>query len=200
MKSRFKIGRRNVLQGMAAGMVTGMGLSSTSGPALAAGIGALNSELRLRLAGQELPFTPILPPTGAETLQILVSLKHQQMLVYAGEMEIGRSEISTGKPGKETPHGIFSVISKHEFRWSNLYEREPMPFMQRLTWSGIAMHAGELPGYPASHGCVRMPGEFARQLYDLETADRHVVISQDPASPLMVANSALPKLASGSSD
>lgn len=113
------------------------------------------------------------------------------MQVYSGERKIGFSPVSSGKRGKETPHGIFSVLRKHKFRWSNLYVREPMPFMQRLTWSGIALHAGELPGYPASHGCIRMPDEFAKQLYELETNDRHVIIADSPANPVAVKHSNL---------
>ncbi len=118
------------------------------------------------------------------------------MQVFSGQRQIGFSPISSGKPGKETPHGIFSVLRKHKFRWSNLYVREPMPFMQRLTWSGIALHAGELPGFPASHGCVRMPDEFAKQLFDLETSDRHVIIADTPAKPVSVAHAGLLKPAS----
>ena len=129
------------------------------------------------------PFTPIKAPAPSETLQVLISIRNQTMRVYSGEREIGFSPVSSGKRGKGTPHGIFSVLRKHKFRWSNLYVREPMPFMQRLTWSGIALHAGELPGYPDSHGCVRMPDEFAKQLFQLETSDRHVVIARDPARP-----------------
>jgi hypothetical protein len=137
------------------------------------------------------PFTPIKTPSTDETLQVLISIRKQSMLVYSGERQIGFSPISSGKPGNETPHGIFSVLRKHKFRWSNLYAREPMPFMQRLTWSGIALHAGELPGYPASHGCVRMPDEFAKQLFELETRDRHVIIADTPANPVGVEHSGL---------
>ena len=113
------------------------------------------------------------------------------MRVYAGERQIGFSPISSGKRGKGTPQGIFSVLRKYKFRWSNLYVGEPMPFMQRLTWSGIALHAGELPGYPASHGCIRMPDVFAKQLYELETSDRHVIIADNPAKPEAVKHSSL---------
>lgn len=142
------------------------------------------------------PFTPIQTPSTAETLQVLISIKQQSMQVFSGQRQIGFSPISSGKSGKETPHGIFSVLRKHKFRWSNLYVGEPMPFMQRLTWSGIALHAGELPGYPASHGCVRMPDEFAKQLFDLETSDRHVIISDRPATPVGVQHAGLLKPAS----
>lgn len=113
------------------------------------------------------------------------------MLVYSGERQIGFSPISSGKAGNETPHGIFSVLRKYKFRWSNLYEGEAMPFMQRLTWSGIALHAGKLPGYPASHGCVRMPDGFAKQLFELETSDRHVIIADTPANPVGVEHAGL---------
>jgi len=135
-------------------------------------------------------------PATTETLQVLISIKQQSMQVFSGQRQIGFSPISSGRPGKETPHGIFSVLRKYKFRWSNLYVREPMPFMQRLTWSGIALHAGELPGFPASHGCVRMPDEFAKQLFELETSDRHVIIADKPAIPIGVEHADLLKPAS----
>ena len=91
----------------------------------------------------------------------IVSLSNQRITIYDADGWILRAPVSSGQPGYETPAGIYSVIQKEEEHHSNLYDDASMPFMQRITWSGIALHAGLLPGYPASHGCVRMPFDFA---------------------------------------
>ena len=93
-------------------------------------------------------------------------------------MRIGRSSISSGKPGHDTPTGVFPILQKKKMHHSNLYDDAPMPFMQRLTWGGIALHSGRNPGYPASHGCIRLPDEFAERLYDVtERGDTTVVVA-----------------------
>src|ERR1700704_177309 len=116
------------------------------------------------------PFTPTLKPgdyiwhpevSPAGPVVVLVSLPDQVMFVYRNGVRIGRSTVSTGKQGKRTPTGVFTVLQKKVTHESSIYKGAKMPNMQRLTWSGIAMHAGQLPGYPASHGCVRLPEEFA---------------------------------------
>ena len=128
---------------------------------------------------------------NGEPLHVVVSLNEQKAHVYAGTRLIGSSPISSGKPGHETPQGIFTVMEKRRHHKSNLYSNAPMPYMQRLTWSGIALHEGHLPGGPASHGCVRLPRDFAADLFSLETRNRHVVIAGDMpqmhpvASPLL---------------
>ena len=93
-------------------------------------------------------------------------------------MLIGISTVSTGKVGHETPTGVFTVLQKQVHHKSNLYDSAPMPYMQRLTWSGVAMHAGNLPGFPASHGCVRMPMAFAKLLYATTALGMTVVITK----------------------
>ncbi|UZK70554.1 L,D-transpeptidase family protein [Sphingomonas sp. S1-29] len=98
---------------------------------------------------------------------IVISLPSQLAYVYRGGKLVGISTVSTGKPGKDTPVGAFTILQKKVFHRSNLYSDAPMPFMQRLTWTGIALHAGDLPGYPASHGCIRFPADFAERLFDL---------------------------------
>ena len=104
--------------------------------------------------------------TGAAgPVSILISLPGQIAYVYRDGVLIAASTVSTGKRGKSTPAGEFTILQKREFHRSNLYSNAPMPFMQRLTWTGIALHAGVLPGYPASHGCIRFPREFARRLF-----------------------------------
>ncbi len=104
---------------------------------------------------------------AAGPVAILISIEDQLAYVYRGGALVGVSTVSTGKPGKSTPAGSFTILQKKVFHRSNLYSNAPMPYMQRLTWSGIAMHAGQLPGYPASHGCIRFPAAFAKRLYDL---------------------------------
>ena len=101
-----------------------------------------------------------------EPVLMLVSLRQQTMRVYSGDTLVARSNVSTGMPGHRTPTGVFSVLEKKRRHHSNIYSRAPMPFMQRLTWSGIALHESHsVPEYPASHGCVRLPGKFAKQLF-----------------------------------
>lgn len=104
---------------------------------------------------------------GPGAVSILISLPGQIAYVYRDGVLIAASTISTGKRGKSTPAGEFTILQKREFHRSNLYSNAPMPFMQRLTWTGIALHAGHLPGYPASHGCIRFPREFARRLFGI---------------------------------
>lgn len=105
------------------------------------------------------------PVGGPGAISILVSIPGQIAYVYRDGVLIAASTVSTGKPGKGTPEGEFPILQKRVFHRSNLYSNAPMPFMQRLTWTGIALHGGHLPGYPASHGCIRFPHEFAKRLF-----------------------------------
>ena len=91
--------------------------------------------------------------------------------------------ISTGMPGHSTPMGVFSVIEKQRWHRSNIYSGAPMPYMQRITWSGVAMHEGVLPGYPASHGCIRMPGAFAIKLFAWSKRGARVIVVPGELSP-----------------
>ena len=106
---------------------------------------------------------PDIAPAGP--VEIVVSIPLQRAFVYRGGSLIGVSTVSTGRPGHETPTGTFPILQKRPRHFSSLYNNAPMPFMQRLTWDGIALHAGEIPGRPASHGCVRLPLDFARLLF-----------------------------------
>lgn len=107
---------------------------------------------------------------------ITISLASQQMHVFRDGVLWRSSPVSTGKKGKETPEGVFAILQKKTFHRSNLYSNAPMPFMQRLTWDGIAIHAGHLPGYPASHGCIRIPKAFAAELFSITNAAATAVI------------------------
>ncbi|NBB49810.1 L,D-transpeptidase family protein [Rhizobium sp. CRIBSB] len=114
---------------------------------------------------------------------VVVSLPEQRVHVYRNGIRIAVSTCSTGKPGHETPTGVFVVLQKDKDHKSSTYDDAPMPNMNRLTWSGIALHAGNLPGYPASHGCVRLPLAFSERLFDITHLGTPVLISgsvQDP--------------------
>ena len=116
-------------------------------------------------------------PSDRAALHIVVSIEDQRAYVYEGPILIAATTVSTGRSGHRTPAGIFPITEKHELRLSNLYNEAPMPFMQRLTNDGIALHAGHIPGVPASHGCIRLPPEFARRLFSATTAGTPVLIS-----------------------
>lgn len=106
---------------------------------------------------------PELAPAGA--VEIVVSLPQQRAYIYRANTLIGVTTVSTGRAGHRTPTGRFPIIEKHRTHFSNLYNNAPMPFMQRLTMGGVALHAGEIPNYPASHGCVRLPYAMAQNLF-----------------------------------
>jgi hypothetical protein len=137
-------------------------------------------------------------PVGAP-LMAVVALRNQRITIYDTDGWILRAPISSGQPGYETPAGIYSVIQKEAEHYSNLYDDASMPFMQRITWSGIALHAGVLPGHAASHGCVRMPYEFAKQLFDITKLGLRVIVARNDVSPAAIAHPALfkPKMLDG---
>jgi L,D-transpeptidase catalytic domain/SPOR domain len=125
------------------------------------------------------------PPPVASVLQsgtlIVISKASQNMHVFHDGALWASTPVSTGKRRKETPSGVFPILQKRKFHRSNLYSNAPMPFMQRLTWDGIALHAGRVPGYAASHGCVRIPSGFAQALFKLTAmTETTVVIGDDP--------------------
>jgi hypothetical protein len=116
-------------------------------------------------------------------LQMVISIDQQHVTLYANGVRVAQSRVSTGTAGRPTPTGIFSVIEKDRWHRSNLYDNAPMFYMQRLTWSGVAMHEGILPGYPASHGCIRMPTEFASRLWVTTRLGVRVVIARNDPAP-----------------
>lgn len=125
-------------------------------------------------------------------LQIIVSKDQQSLVVYDGDSVIATSPVSTGKAGHATPTGIFSILEKRRHHKSNIYSNAPMPFMQRLTWSGIALHgSNHVPDYPASHGCVRLPSAFAASLYKMTERGVHVLISDRQIAPTEVKSALL---------
>ena len=138
------------------------------------------------------PPPPPPPPTPQEALQegvlIVVSIPSQKMFVFRRGELWDTSAVSTGKRGHETPTGVFPILQKKVEHRSNLYDDAPMPYMQRLTWDGVALHAGRVPGYPASHGCIRLPKAFAKRLYEITGFRKTIVVIVD--EPLTSAEDA----------
>ncbi len=116
-------------------------------------------------------------------LQIVVSIADQHVTLYSNGLHVAQSPVSTGVPGRPTPTGVFSIIQKDRFHRSNLYSNAPMPFMERITWSGVALHEGPLPGYPASHGCIRMTHEFAARLWSITKLGVRVIVARNEVTP-----------------
>ena len=125
-------------------------------------------------------------------LFMVASIADQRVSVYNYNGLVARSPISTGMAGHLTPRGIFTIIGRERFHRSNIYSAAPMPFMQRVTWSGIAMHLGVVPGHPASHGCIRLPAGFAVKLWGLTRIGERIVISREEVTPTEFANPLLP--------
>ena len=111
---------------------------------------------------------------------LAVSIPDQKLYAYRGGTLFAVSTVSTGKRGHDTPIGVFPILEKRREHYSSLYNRAPMPFMQRLTWDGVALHAGKLPGYPASHGCVRLPAAFAERLFAVTRRGGEVIVTDRP--------------------
>ncbi len=132
-------------------------------------------------------------------LIVAISIDQQKVRVYDANGLFAESPVSTGMKGHSTPMGVFSVIQKNKMHRSNIYSGAPMPFMQRITWSGIALHAGVLPGYPASHGCIRMPMAFAVKMWNWTRMGARVIITPGAvtpaqfAHPLLVAQKVVPQ-------
>ncbi|OLO04001.1 L,D-transpeptidase [Salinicola socius] len=124
----------------------------------------------------------------AGPMAVVVSLTEQRAYVYRNGILIGVTSISTGREGYETPTGVFTVLQKDKDHYSNLYGNAPMPYQQRLTWDGVALHAGGLPGYPESHGCVHLPTEFARLLFDASNLGMTVVVAEAGQAPISVVH------------
>ena len=119
---------------------------------------------------------------------MVVSITEQRAYVYRNGILIGATTVSTGRPGHLTPTGVFTVLQKQKEHRSTIYDGAPMPYMERLTWGGVALHAGGLPGYPESHGCIHLPSEFARRLFDISPNGMTVVIGTEQTAPEQVAH------------
>src|SRR5437763_6214307 len=135
--------------------------------------------------------TSVASRTAGEPIMAIISLRNQRITVYDASDWILQAPVSSGQKGRETPAGVFSVIQKDAEHYSNLYDDAYMPHMQRLTWSGIAIHGGPLPGYAASHGCVRMPYDFARRIFDATRLGMRVIVAPSDAAPVEIVHPAL---------
>src|SRR5947209_15444802 len=131
------------------------------------------------------------PRRAGEPIMAVVSIKSQQVTIYDADGWVLRAPVSSGTKGRETPAGIFSVLQKDKDHHSNLYDDAWMPNMLRITWSGIALHGGPLPGYAASHGCVRMPYGFADKLFDKVRIGMRVIIAPNDIEPVEFFHPAL---------
>ena len=136
----------------------------------------------------EFVWNPGVAPDGP--IVAVVSLTEQRAYVYRNGVEIGFTTVSTGKPGHETPTGIFTVLQKDKDHHSSKYNNAPMPYQERLTWDGVALHAGGLPGYPESHGCVHLPSKFAEELFGASHMGMTVVIVDNKTAPADVVHPA----------
>jgi L,D-transpeptidase catalytic domain len=138
-------------------------------------------------------------PAPLGPLIAVVSISNQRISVYNKNGKVTGSSVSSGQSGFDTPQGIFSVIGKEKEHFSNLYDDAPMPNMQRITWSGVALHAGNLPGYPASHGCIRLTHDFSAKLFNLTKMGTRVIVARNDVVPVNFAHPRLftPKLTDG---
>jgi len=152
-------------------------------------LAALTSGAAARPAAQPTEVTA--PREAGEPIMAIVSIKSQRVTFYDAEGWILRAPVSTGTTGRETPAGVFAVIEKDKDHHSSMYDDAWMPNMQRITWNGIALHGGPLPGYAASHGCVRMPYNFAEKLFEKTRIGMRVIISPGDAEPVEFSHPAL---------
>lgn len=146
-------------------------------------------------AGQYV-WAPEVAPQGP--MLLIVNLATQRAVLFRNGVPIGASTVSTGRPGYSTPTGVFTILQKQVKHYSSKYDNAPMPYMQRLTWWGVALHAGHLPGYPASHGCIRLPAGFAKLLYGETRIGMTVVIADRPGLPRVAPTPAI--IAQGTSE
>src|SRR5438128_6897666 len=159
--------------------------------AVMAALTALTADAVAREARPKPPTEATAPRDSGEPIMAIVSIKTQQVTFYDADGWIMRAPVSTGTTGRETPAGVFAVLEKEKDHRSTLYDDAEMPNMQRITWNGVALHGGPLPGYAASHGCVRMPFGFAEKLFDKVRIGTRVIISPSDAEPVEFSHPAL---------
>lgn len=152
-------------------------------------VGAARFEAARKLKPGEFIWEPERAPAGSVVL--IVSIPEQMVHVYRGGIEIGASSCATGRPGHRTPTGLFTILEKERRHVSSIYKGAQMPNMERLTWTGIALHAGNLPGYPASHGCIRLPIKFSSLLYEVTHLGVVVIIADERTQPESVVHPGL---------
>jgi len=175
------ISRRQLLQGIAATTILGL-----CRPLWAAKLASHFLKPGEKLKPGEYVWEPELSPEGP--VVILVSLPEQMAHVYRNGLEIGVTTVSTGRPGHRTPTGVFLILQKDKHHHSSIYHNASMPNTQRLTWGGICLHAGGLPGYPSSHGCVHLPLEFSAKLFEITHLGTAVIIADEASAPADVVH------------
>lgn len=171
-----RLSRRNALAGLLGTVAFGIGSPRFSTAALAQQLRDIH-----QLKPGQFVWHPERAPDGP--VSIIVSLPDQLVHVYRNGVRIGVSTCSTGKPGHGTPTGVFTILEKDQHHHSSTYDNASMPNMNRLTWSGIALHAGNLPGYPASHGCIRLPMKFSELLFAVTHVGTPVIIAGTASEP-----------------
>lgn len=169
--------KRSLLTLLTVSLLNGFALADTMGKPEAHTQGTRTGKPSGKLEPGEYWWAPMVSPSGP--VVVLVSIPEQVVHVYRNGILIGRSTVSTGAKGHGTPAGVFSILEKRQRHYSSTYNNAPMPNMQRLTWQGIALHSGQIPGYPASHGCVRMPFGFSQLLFSVTDKGGTVVIGKD---------------------
>jgi lipoprotein-anchoring transpeptidase ErfK/SrfK len=148
---------------------------------------------RAKAAAKEEPVDEVVAKAKAakQPYNVVISIEKQQLTLYSGTEVIARSRVSTGTASHPTPTGVFSIIQRNRWHRSNLYGNAPMWFMQRITWSGVAMHEGVVPGYPASHGCIRLPAAFAKSMWSITEMGARVIVAKPELEPVAIAHSSL---------
>lgn len=154
--------------------------TATAAQQVAVGTGSVVQRVK-RLQPGEYVWVPEVAPSGP--MLLVVNLATQRAILFRNGVPIGATTVSTGRPGYSTPTGVFTILQKHVKHFSTTYDNAPMPYMQRLTWKGVALHAGQLPGYPASHGCIRLPRGFAQLLFGVTKLGMTVVITDHAVTP-----------------
>jgi len=153
-------------------------IDAVPGPAAASAIEPIAPSAAPEAVDAVEPAARARPAPSGGAVRVLVSLPQQRLWVFRGNELIATSRVSTGKRGHATPTGIFPILQKRVEHYSNIYDNAPMPYMQRLTHYGIALHGGRVPGYPASHGCIRLPHRFAQRLYNLTDYGTRVTVTR----------------------
>ena len=175
------LSRRQLLHGIAATTILGLGR-----PLWASNLKSHFLEPGEKLKPGEYVWEPELSPEGP--VVILVSLPEQMAHVYRNGLEIGVTTVSTGRKGHRTPTGVFLILQKDKHHHSSIYNNASMPNTQRLTWGGICLHAGGLPGYPSSHGCVHLPLEFSAKLFEITHLSTPVIVADETSAPADVVH------------
>ena len=154
--------------------------SSATAQAIDVASGSVVQAVKHLKAGQYV-WAPEVAPHGP--MLFIVNVETQRAVLFRNGIPIAATTVSTGRPGHATPTGVFTILQKQVEHHSSIYDNAPMPYMQRLTWQGVALHAGNLPGYPASHGCIRLPAGFAKLLYQETNVGMTVVITRQQTLP-----------------